>query len=149
MERAGISLRKKRSVRPKISAPQQISAPVSSTLPLPLEEGLQRPRRPRLDAVPSSSSISTLRERSQGRENTADYVRRRYSTRITQLPKDFDAPAVPALPGQYSQSLSQSPTRNGHPTGSQKVEIDLKALEDPHLRPEQCKCYLIRRAASN
>ena len=138
----GISLRKKRTVRPKISAPKQISAPMQTglaagTLSSGQGVGLTKPsdsNGPRRPDVP--------RERPQQSGKTSDLVKRRYSTRFTQLPTDFETgappmPSMPAIPGQFVQP----PSRNERPPGSsdgQRIRVDTKALRDPNLRPEQC-----------
>ncbi len=140
------SLRKKRSVRPKISAPQQITGPVDmKSLPKP-SSALQVPERPQIRSGGSSGSSSNAvpRKSLQANGNTADYVKRRYSTRVTQLPKNFDgAPAMPSVPGQF---LSQPPARAERPGAafpSEKVAVDLRALQDPKLQTEQCKIRFI------
>ena len=122
----GISLRKKRSVRPKVNA-RQISAPLTTPLPQLLE-------RPRLTHQ-NSSTLSVPRERPHADGNTVDYVKRRYSTRITQL-KDIEAPAVPSLPSKFSHAPSQI---GGF--GGEHVAIDPGALQDPDLQPEHCKMF--------
>ena len=121
------SLRKKKSVRPKISAPRQISNPVVSPLASTTAE------RPRLES-PFEKSF-----RNGSNENTADYVKRRYSTKVGQLPTDyFNAPPVPALPSQLS-SRSPPPQLDARhldkPT-AEKPAVDLQALQDPNLNPE-------------
>ena len=138
----GISLRKKRTVRPKISAPKQISAPMptglaANTLSSGQGVGLTKPGDSdgprRLDAP---------RERPQQSGKTSDLVKRRYSTRFTQLPTDFGSeappvPSMPSIPGQFAQP----PSRGERPPGSsdgQRIRVDIKALRDPNLRPEQC-----------
>lgn len=154
----GLSLRKKRSVKPKISAPKQISAPLSSSLAQTQNTANYsnpelRPRPPFVSSNNSSSSnISNPKVRGPhgsgsaaggggaGGANTADYVKRRYSQRITNLPKDFgDAPSLPSLPTEFlSQPPARAPTRAHSGQGGEKVAVDLKALQDPHLPADQC-----------
>lgn len=126
-----ISLRKKRTVgRPKISAPQQIS---SSALEKVGE------RRPQLPDILTSSSLSVPRERSQAQGNSADYVKRRYSTKLTQLPKESNTPSVPGIPNRYQ---SRSPARNtpkGNSFGGEKIAVDLAALQRSDLQTDQCE----------
>lgn len=126
-----ISLRKKRSAtRPKISAPQQIN---SSALEKITE------RRPQLPDILTSSSLSVPRERSQAQGNSADYVKRRYSTKLTQLPKETSAPSVPGIPNRYQ---SRSPVRNpprGNSFGGEKIVVDLAALQRSDLQTDQCE----------
>jgi len=121
----GFSLRKKASRRVVISAPKQISPPVPTQAP-PRSNG-------------AGNLLDVPRERPQLSGKTSDLVKRRYSTRFTQLP-DFSQdgispiPSVPPLLGQ----LSQPPSRDGHPSGSQAPSVDIKALQDPDLDPETC-----------
>lgn len=139
MDVKGISLRKKRSVaRPKIGAPQQITGPVPSFVTKELPHGN------------STTSIPLARERSEGggggavgavtggaaSGDTADYVKRRYSTKVTPQLKDFNinAPAVPTIPSQYT---APAPARK-HEEG-EKVAVDLDALQDERLSADDCK----------
>lgn len=125
----GISLRKNRSGKPKISAP--ISGPLPAGIvgqPLPSIDGAGLPSGPR------------PRERPQNGDRTADLVKRRYSTRFA-LTQDFGAgpiqlPTIPSIPNQFAV---QPPSRDGNQDiGGQRVKVDVKALRDPSLQPEQC-----------
>ena len=138
----GISLRKKRTVRPKISAPKQIIAP----MPTGLAAGTFSSGQGVGLAKPGDSDeprrLDASRERPQQSGKTSDLVKRRYSTRFTQLPTDFGsrAPLVPSMPGRPGQ-FAQPPSRDERPPGSsdgQRIRVDTKALRDPNLRPEQC-----------
>lgn len=127
----GISLRKKRTVKPKISAPKQISGPLPS--------GLATNAQLRVGPVGALPVAPRPRERPRDGNKTADLVKRRYSTRFTDLPTDFSAgapplPSVPSIPGQFAV---QPPSRDGQPSG-QRLKVDAKALSDPNLRPDQC-----------
>lgn len=118
----GISLRKKRTVRPKISGPK------------PLLPGAQPLSKPQSQNDTTPDQKSQLRPRDPA-TNTADLVKRRYSTRFNQVEEGL-APPVPALPG-----ASVPGSRDGKLPGSsegKKVEVDLKALGDPNFRSEQC-----------
>ncbi|KAI9752847.1 MAG: hypothetical protein M4579_005462 [Chaenotheca gracillima] len=129
----GISLRKKRSVRPPISAPKQISGPVPT-------QGLS-------SRVPAASkpAANAPQPRPQAGGKTSDFVKRRYSTRYN-LPSDFDAaapplPSIPPIPGQYGSNLGagQQAARGASPSARQGVSVDIKALRDPSLQPEKCR----------
>jgi hypothetical protein len=67
-------------------------------------------------------------------------VKRRYSTRFA-LTQDFTAgpaqlPTIPSIPSQFAV---QPPSRDGNQGGGgQRVKVDVKALRDPSLQPEQC-----------
>jgi hypothetical protein len=132
----GISLRKKRSVRPTISAPKQISAP----LPSGLSAGQSTQSRPTANdgGLPTGPRP---RERPQNGDRTADLVKRRYSTRFAQLPQDYnggDAPPMPTVPSIPSQFAVQPPTQDGQERSGQRIRVDTKSLRDPSLQPEQC-----------
>ncbi|KAI9717212.1 MAG: exocyst complex component exo84 [Chrysothrix sp. TS-e1954] len=151
MEGRGLSLRKKRSVKPKISAPRQISAPIASpptnhsqsSLAPPSVEGRS------VSAKSSQSSLNSQRTRRQAPGNTADYVKRRYSTRITQAPQDFNPPSLPTVPDNF---LAQPPARSGRPANGangDKVAVDLKALQDPHLQADQYVAQFLANATEH
>jgi hypothetical protein len=132
----GISLRKKRTVKPKISAPKQISGP--------LPAGIAADQR-RIANTPPSGGLPGAprpRERPQNGDRTADLVKRRYSTRFTNLPQDFNAgapplPSVPSIPGRFAV---QPPSRDGQ-AGGQRLKVDAKVLSDAKLQPEQCRFH--------
>jgi hypothetical protein len=135
----GISLRKKRTVKPKISAPKQISGP--------LPAGIAADQRRIANTPPSGAlpSVPRPRERPQNGDRTADLVKRRYSTRFTNLPQDFNAgapplPSVPSIPGRFAV---QPPSRDGQVGGGQRLKVDAKVLSDAKLQPEQC---MLRRS---
>jgi hypothetical protein len=129
----GISLRKKRTVKPKISAPKQISAP------LPAGVATEQASRPKPAPGGGLPGGPRPRERPRDGDRTADLVKRRYSTRFTQLPQDFNdgAPPIPSVPKMPASFAVQPPSRDGQHSG-QRLKIDVKALSDPNLRPEQC-----------
>lgn len=132
----GKSLRKKKATTPK-----QISGPLSVGQ-TQAEGGL-----PRDDAgitAPDGGRPGIAhRERPGQSGKTSDLVKRRYSTRFTQLPPDFNGgaqpvPTMPSIPGQY---VNKSASRDGRPSGlsdGQKIKVDMNAVCDPNLRPEQC-----------
>ena len=71
---------------------------------------------------------------------TSDLVKRRYSTRFNNLPTDFDAtappvPSLPSIPNQYAGSKDRG--RGPPPGKSQGIDVDVKALNDPNLRPDR------------
>lgn len=153
----GISLRKKKSTRPKISAPKQIIPQESNTsaptVPsVPSVPGLQPPQWNDGASRKSSETQASVRGRPSmgGPDRTADLVKRRYSTRFVNLPSEAGlappVPSVPQIPGQYGLGISssRSPSRDGQgrspDRGGQKVKVDVKALRDSNLQPEQCTC---------
>ncbi|KAK5003967.1 exocyst complex component exo84, partial [Cryomyces antarcticus] len=136
----GISLRKKKTVRPKISAPKQISGPVSTSAS---RSATQEEVPQALQVQNSASGLAVPRERPQvGGGKTSDLVKRRYSARYTSIPQDSvnGAPPVPTVPGFPAQYASQRPTPNSRQIdgpGEPKIQVDIQALKDPNLRPEQ------------
>lgn len=132
-ERKGLSLRKKRTVKPKISAPKQISGPLPVNLST---DSLVRPKVSLDGGLPTGPR--PRQQRPKDGDATADLVKRRYSTRFTNLPTDFSAgapplPSVPKIPNQYGVP----PSRDGTPSGP-RVKVDVKALGNPNLQPDQC-----------
>ncbi|GAB0131540.1 exocyst complex component exo84 [Epichloe bromicola] len=132
-ERSKISLRsgkKRRPARPTISAPKQISGPMPKDVSLagapPLVPEEVPVPRPRLRPPPMAGG------------KTSDLVKQRYSTRFNNLPTDFDpnAPPVPSLPStsKYEKKDQQRPPPSR--AGAAPV-IDIKALRDPNLIPDQ------------
>lgn len=133
----GISLRKKRSVRPKISAPKQISGPLPTGLAATAQAQDEHPRPATSD---TQLHAPHARPQPQGGK-TSDLVKRRYSTRYTQLPQDFapPVPSVPAIPGQFAGKQSSQDGRPSVSRDGERIKVDFGALRDPDLRPEQCK----------
>jgi hypothetical protein len=139
----GISLRKKRTQRPK-DPPTEIPPrrqPISGPLPAGLA-ATQNSGRPSHDSNRSGKKLDAPRERPQRADKTAELVKRRYSQRITQLPADFGngapMPAMPQLPAQYRVA---PPSGDGRPPGTsdgRALQVDMRALRDPDLVPEQC-----------
>ncbi len=120
----GISLRRKRTKRPPISAPRPV-APAS-------QEAAPR-------AATNNAPLEPPRERPQLGGQTSDYVKRRYSTRFTNLPQDYraGAPSVPSIPNKF---VGHQPLgHEGQAGHGDEISVDLEALRDPHLEPEQCK----------
>ncbi|KAH9845008.1 exocyst complex component exo84-like [Teratosphaeria destructans] len=146
----GISLRRKKTTRPTISAPRQIP---SSQQRDPSTDG----RNPSI--LTTQTSNSNLSVPGQGRpstsgstaDKTSDLVKRRYSTRFTgQAPNYNDGglappvPSMPSLPAQYAQrgrksQDSRSPSREGKsPSRAEgRIKADARALKDPNLQAEQ------------
>ena len=135
----GISLRKKRTVRPKISSP--VSTPKQISAPMPAMAATPRPSN-----EAASRRMEPPRERPQQSGKTSEMVKRRYSQKITQLPTDFSSapplPTMPTLPSQYASASSAPPSRDGpreeRPAEGRRLKVDPKALQDANLRPEQC-----------
>jgi hypothetical protein len=129
----GISLRKKRTVKPKISAPKQISGPLPPGAKDP-NETLNR----RAGMAGGLPVAPRPRERPQNGDRTADLVKRRYSTRFNTTP-DYTAgaPPVPGLPKMPGKFAVQPPIREEAPSGGQRLQVDVKALADPKLQPEK------------
>jgi uncharacterized protein len=128
----GFSLRQKKSRRaPPISGPKHISGPINTAQHQPRS----KPTRPNANGDTSTA-------------NTSDLVKRRYSTRFTNLPDFSNAdaspvPTVPTLPSQFAQPDSRPSTaRQG-----QKVSIDVNALKDTNLEVEKYSTNLLADAS--
>lgn len=162
----GISLRRKKTSRPTISA-RNISAPRQ----IPTQQSLSRDRsadsrNPSLWETQSNASDATRNLSVPGREprpslggdKTSDLVKRRYSTRFVtgaEQGRWGDAslvppvPAMPNLPAQYASSRKsgdehsrnpsrdgRSPERPGTQAGS-RLRVDARAIKDPKLQASQ------------
>lgn len=159
----GLSLRKKKTARPKISAPKQISGPLPENLQGPTipDEFRQKAQAARDQAAAAAAAngsrggsvssaggtpLDTPRERPQpaGGGKTSDLVKRRYSTRFNQLPNEYPpgGPPLPAVPKQFAPVPPPSSSKPGAPDGP-GIKVDIKALRDPSLRPEQCTWHVI------
>ncbi|OAA47775.1 Exocyst complex component EXO84 [Metarhizium rileyi] len=142
-ERSKISLRsgkKRRPSRPTISAPKQISSPIPQESPLGgappvVSEAIPRPR---------------LRPPPMAGGKTSDLVKQRYSTRFNNLPTDFDpsAPPIPAVPS-LAQYEKREPQRPPPSRGGAAPVIDIKALRDPKLAPDQYVSVVLGEATDD
>ncbi|KAK0112788.1 exocyst complex component exo84 [Cadophora gregata] len=133
----GISLRTKRSKRPAISAPKQISGPIQQPGGPPRSNGGQ-------------AAFDPPPQRPQMGGKTSDLVKRRYSTRFNNLPADYDAaappvPSMPSLPNQFAPPNDRG--RGPSPGRGPGLNVDVKALRDPNLRPEQYIAGLLSDAS--
>jgi len=142
-----ISLRKKKTVttRPKISAPIISSQSVNESTPqLRVPDWNPPPRNDTESDVPAPRPRPSISGGTTDR--TADLVKRRYSTRFAQ-PHDNELPppipGIPQLPRNYASSKASSRAgRSPDRRDGQRLRLDLKALRDAHLQPEQCPCHL-------
>jgi hypothetical protein len=92
---------------------------------------------------------------------TSDLVKRRYSTRFNNIPADFDPTAnpVPSLPSvdRYAQAQAQDrrapPSRGGRSEGGggggAGLQVDVRALRDPSLVPEQYVAEILSEATED
>ncbi|KAI9821904.1 MAG: exocyst complex component exo84 [Pycnora praestabilis] len=130
----GISLRRKRTKKPNISAPKSTSFRgdvARSATDRPVETDGKGDGR---------SHLGVPRERPQLGGQTSDLVKRRYSTRFTQGTVDWTvgAPPVPSVPSIPNQFGGQQAAGRGGPFGlSHAISVDINAFKDPSLRPEQ------------
>lgn len=132
----GISLRKKKSVRPKISAPRQI-------VPTTLTDPQAQWDVPALERTETSQSSLRGRPSISGTtDKTSDLVKRRYSTRFVGYPQDGQppppVPAMPQMPAQYAVSRPSKEGRSPERREGHHIEVDPNALRDPRLQPESC-----------
>jgi exocyst complex component 8 len=136
-EGRGLTLRKKRKDRPKISGPQPTS---SSTT---------RPSGPSPQPSQGASTLSVPKERNA---ETSDLVKRRYSTRYNQLPNfgGGDTPAVPALPAALKRrSGAGSPKRPSTREGSAPLKVDEDALSDSNFQADRYVTNLLSNASES
>lgn len=144
----GISLRKKKTNnRPKISAPRPVAEELSLSQTTSRETGGYDGA-----SLARSETQSSLRSRPAAQGAAADLVKRRYSTRYVGYPLDAGMPppmpSMPSIPAQYQDQVNQltkPPSRDREEpklqkVGSRNLQLDLRALRDPSLVPEQCKC---------
>ncbi|KAH7043181.1 Cullin repeat-like-containing domain protein [Macrophomina phaseolina] len=164
----GMSLRKKKTTRPKISAPKQISGPLPEnlqgpTIPDEFRQKAQAAREQQAAAAAGGGGggastapaggqpLNVPRERPQpAGGKTSDLVKRRYSTRFNQLPNEYPpgGPPLPAVPGIPKQ-FAPPPPPDGKPDSPEghRIKVDIKALRDPSLRPEQYVASLLADAS--
>ncbi|KAL7915879.1 Cullin repeat-like-containing domain protein [Trichoderma velutinum] len=140
-----LSLRsgKRRKARPVISAPRQISAPI----PQDGSTGGTAAAAPGMLSIPEAP-----RPRPVGAGGkTSDLVKRRFSSRFNNLPPEFDAaaPPVPSLPPleRYNTDYQPPPPSRAGP-GAAPV-VDLKALRDPNLIPDQYVASVLSEASED
>ena len=130
-DKRGFSLRQKKSSRrPAISAPKQLSN--QSTTAPPVSQASHRTNGL------SEKATNASRERpTRPGGNTADLVKRRYSTRFAQLP-DFNSADAPPVPNGHLPN--QKPNFNAPASSqAQNVNVDIAALKNPSLDPEKCE----------
>ncbi|KAK5696580.1 exocyst complex component exo84 [Elasticomyces elasticus] len=169
-ESKGISLRRKKTTRPTISAPRQISStstPQASAPPPPSQsrDRSADSRNPSLWETQTNASGNTTTTRpGLSSDKTSDLVKRRYSTRFAGgVPHQngFNdglappVPAIPSLPAQYTQqrrpsSDSRSPSRDGRspPRDGPRLKVDVRALKDPNLQAEQYVQTILAEASA-
>jgi hypothetical protein len=139
----GISLRQKRGgklgSKIQISAPTLISAPASASNATDISSKRSQP-----STLPGAGLPGNPRPRERPRDDkTADLVKRRYSTRFTTLPTDWDStaspvPSVPSLPTVPSQFAVQPPARGGKLIEGRTIKADPAVLKDPKFEAEDC-----------
>ncbi|ETN41621.1 uncharacterized protein HMPREF1541_03557 [Cyphellophora europaea CBS 101466] len=135
-EGRGLTLRKKRKDRPKISGPQP-TAPSNGV----------RPSGPAPQQPQTGNTFSVPKERNA---ETSDLVKRRYSTRYNQLPNfgSSDTPAVPALPAALKRrSGGGSPKRPSTRDGATPLKVDEDLLSDPNLQADRYVASLLSNAS--
>ncbi|KAL8823830.1 MAG: hypothetical protein Q9170_008309 [Blastenia crenularia] len=138
-DKRGFSLRQKKSSRrPPISAPKQLSS--QSTIASSIS---QRP--PHVNGLSEKSTNSSRERPGRPGGNTADLVKRRYSTRFAQLP-EFNNASAPPLPNGHLPS--HNPKINlPAPDQTQNINVDVAALKDPSLNPEKYSTAVLADAS--
>lgn len=132
----GFSLRQKKSSRrPPISAPRQIP---SNLNPAAASLGRVNGNGDNLTG-PQGTEKTVARPRPKLEGGTSDIVKRRYSTRFTNVPK-FTADGVPSVPALPTSSFHSAQSKPEIPSSShQKISIDQGALRDTGLDADKCK----------
>ena len=150
-DKKGISLRRKKTTRPTISAPRQVShqrAPSADSRANSLWET-------QTNGSGTTGNLTVPGESGGrgGKDKTSDLVKRRYSTRFTGgagLQQDAGfAPPMPSMPAQYaaaagrgesaqgrSRSASREDGRSPSPSRG-RLKIDMRALKDTNLQAEK------------
>lgn len=107
--------------------------------------------RPRWLVARCEFSSNTLGVPGLISEQTSDLVKRRYSTRFNNVPTNFDAtqmPAVPALP-----SMTDLPVRDRRPPTAREESaapvLDVKVLRDPNLVSDQYVAAVLGNATED
>ncbi|KAL5114819.1 exocyst complex component exo84 [Pleosporales sp. CAS-2024a] len=146
----GISLRKNRD-KDKKKGPPIISAP------MPVGSGISAPTmssggRPSTESSRSRQNRGDApRERPPRADKTADLVKRRYSQKLTTtMPSDFGngpMPDMPQMPVQFREKDAARDTRPPPGGEGRGPRVDMKALRDPNLRPEQYVSSLLADAS--
>ncbi|KAK5700191.1 exocyst complex component exo84 [Elasticomyces elasticus] len=165
-ESKGISLRRKKTTRPTISAPRQISSTSTTTPQAPPSQSRDRSadsRNPSLWETQTNASGNTTTTRpGLSSDKTSDLVKRRYSTRFAGgVPHQngFNdglappVPAIPSLPAQYTRrpsSDSRSPSRDGRSPSRDgpRIRVDVRALKDPNLQAESYVQTILSEASA-
>ena len=125
----GFSLRQKKS---RQVGQKQISGPIKTTS----------------QASKGHTRLNTNGTVETSTANTSDLVKRRYSTRFTNLPDFSNAdvppvPSVPTIPAQFAQPDSRPSTARQN----QQLQPDVNALKDPNLQIESYSNSLLSDAS--
>jgi exocyst complex component 8 len=135
----GISLRRNRTGKLKISNPTLISAPRAATTNT-VEIGSISSQRQTPNGSSTTLASVTPRPRERNKDDrTADLVKRRYSTRFTN-PQDFggDEEAIPTLPSIPKQFTIPPPSRDGA-ASIRSLKVEAALLKDPNFDADECK----------
>ena len=137
----GVSLRKRENRR---QGQESRSRP-----PNGLRDGPRRgpsPAQAPSQGRPSMESVNSTevrpRPRPKANDSTTNMVKKRYSVRYNQVPDITQGapplPGLPQLPPQFAQQNGSSAS-----LGQQQGQgVDLRALRDPNLQPDQCNFKL-------
>ena len=154
-ERVGVSLRQKRNRRQAVQdpaelrngspGPQQYQQQQKPQLPLPQPSqgsGVSQISQGRRSNDSARSGEPRARPRPKADDSTSNLVKKRYSVRYGQQAPGSSqgagappVPSVPRLPPNFAQQNSSSAS-----VGSQgrNQALDMRALRDPNLQPDQC-----------
>ncbi|KAF2672139.1 hypothetical protein BT63DRAFT_438002 [Microthyrium microscopicum] len=168
MDDKGKSLRQKRTGKLKISNPTLISAPKAANNTIDLKEAASRPSTASTTATTATSATRNRdglpgslqagaggpagglpggpRARPRNTDQTADLVKRRYSTRFQPQQDLGDAappvPSMPSMPKRYAQPL-QEETSEGR-----VITVDPTVLQDGKYDPDRYVTAELRDATA-
>jgi exocyst complex component 8 len=135
----GISLRRNRTGKLKISNPTLISAPQAATANSVEIGSLSSLKQTTNGSSTTLASVNTQSRARNRDDRTTDLVKRRYSTRFTNLQdlagSQEQIPTLPSIPAQFS---IPPPSRDGG-ASIRSLRVDPAILKDPNFDADDCK----------
>ena len=142
----GVSLRQKRNRRQAIQDPQVVGNSLRDNRPqLPPPQpsqgsaisGISQISQSRVSTESNRSGDVRPKPRPKRNDETSNLVKKRYSVRYGQAPDiSQGAPSVPGIP-RLPQNFAQQNGSNAS-LAQQNQGVDMRALRDPNLKPDQC-----------
>jgi exocyst complex component 8 len=136
-DRRGVSLRNKNNRRQAVTDPRQISQNGSRDGPPKGPYPPQAPQgRPSMESVRSTDSRP--RPRPRPNDSTTNMVKKRYSVRYGQPGEGNQGLGIPGIPQMPPNFMQQNSSSTSLGKQQQQQAIDIRALRDPNLQPDQC-----------